>query len=299
MDRTIARGGIRPPPAKDRPDAATPPITRRRLLGTGAAASFLLTGPHGAPAAAQATPAGAPSAARPAAVVFDSYGTMFDVASVAEALAGLVPDPTSFAELWRAQQLEYTVARAALGPHAYVDWSRVTADALDFATESVGVRLSVGDKAQAMDGWMRVRPYPDASDAVDRLSRAGIPLGILSNGTPAMLESAVRNAGWDGRLAAVLSVDLAHTYKPNPHVYLLIPDAFGTPAGGVLFVSAHGFDVSGAKAAGLPVGWINRRAEPAPRLGYGQDFVFADLSAFADALLSGGLTAGPSPGSPR
>jgi len=223
---------------------------------------------------------------------------MFDVASVTDALTGLVPDPTAFAALWRDQQLEYTVARAALGPHAYVDWSRVTSDALDFTAESVGVQLSAEGKAQAMDGWMRVRPYPDASDAVDRLSRTGLPLGILSNGTPAMLESAVRTAGWEGRLAAVLSVDLAHTYKPNPHVYLLIPDAFGTPASGVLFVSAHGFDVSGAKAAGLPVAWINRQAEPAPRLGYGQDFVFADLSAFADALLNGTLTAGASPVAP-
>jgi 2-haloacid dehalogenase len=99
----------------------------------------------------------------PSAVVFDAYGTLFDVASVAQACAELTPEPDALVTLWRAKQLEYSWVRALMGPAGYVDFWTITADALDFALERLNLNVSAADRNRALGGWLQVRAYPDVA----------------------------------------------------------------------------------------------------------------------------------------
>jgi 2-haloacid dehalogenase len=215
----------------------------------------------------------------PAALIFDAYGTLFDVASLAEGCAGVAPDPARLVSLWRAKQLEYSFLRALMGPAAYVDFWQVTADALDFAAQQLELTLSGGERARALEGWLRVRPYPEVAAALEHLASAGRACIILSNGSPSMLHAAVSGAGLAECFQAVLSVDAVRTYKPDPRVYQLAMDALGLPAAELLFVSSNGWDAAGARAFGYRVAWINRSGAPTERLGFPPDLTIADLSA--------------------
>src|SRR5713101_364465 len=109
----------------------------------------------------------------PAAFIFDAYGTLFDVASVGEACAGLPCDAARLVALWRKKQLEYCFLRALMGPAAYVDFWQVTTDALDFAAEQLELALSGNERRRAMEGWLRVRPYPEVAGVLERLASDG------------------------------------------------------------------------------------------------------------------------------
>jgi 2-haloacid dehalogenase len=214
-----------------------------------------------------------------AALIFDAYGTLFDVASLADACAGLGPDPARLVTLWRAKQLEYSFLRALMGPAAYVDFWRVTADALDFAVHQLELTPSGDDRRRALEGWLRVRPYPEVAATLERLSSAGRACIILSNGSPSMLHAAVSGAGLAQSFQAVLSVDAVRTYKPDPRVYQLAVDTLGCPAAELLFVSSNGWDAAGARAFGYRVAWVNRTGAPTERLGFPPDLTIPDLSA--------------------
>jgi 2-haloacid dehalogenase len=215
----------------------------------------------------------------PRAVIFDAYGTLFDVASIAEACVGITSDPARLVALWRAKQLEYSFLRALIGPAGYVDFWQVTADAFDFAAQVLDLSLSEGDRRRALEGWLHVRPYAEVSAALERLARDGRACLILSNGSPFMLDAAVSAAGLADRFTAVLSVDAVHTYKPHPRVYQLAVDALGVPAEEQLFVSSNGWDAAGARAFGYRVVWVNRAGAPTERLGFPPDATVSDLSA--------------------
>ncbi len=198
------------------------------------------------------------------AVAFDAYGTLFDVASAAAAVRDALGDRWApLAELWRAKQLQYTWLRSLMGRHA--DFARVTADALDYALEALGIDAApVRGRLLAL--YDRLEAYPDAAGALARLRAAGLRLAVLSNGSPAMLASAVAHAGLGALLDAVLSVEDVGIYKPHPSVYALAVDRLRAPADRIAFVSANGWDAFGAKAFGLRVAWCNRAAQPRERL---------------------------------
>ena len=107
----------------------------------------------------------------PAALVFDAYGTLFDVASVATACDQFAPEPDALVSLWRAKQLEYSFLRSLIGPAAYVDFWTITGDALDFAAEKLGIHLSASDRARALDGWLEVKPYSEVESTLALLAR--------------------------------------------------------------------------------------------------------------------------------
>jgi 2-haloacid dehalogenase len=198
------------------------------------------------------------------AVVFDAYGTLFDVASAAGAeRAALGERWQPLAELWRSKQLQYTWLRSLMGRHA--DFAAVTADALDFALE----RLAIADPAlrrRLLELYERLDAYPEARDALTRLRAAGLRLAVLSNGQPRMLAVATRSAGLGDLLDAVLSVEAVGVYKPHRSVYQLALDRLGLAPDAILFVSANGWDAHGASAFGLKVAWCNRSGEPRERL---------------------------------
>ncbi len=198
------------------------------------------------------------------AVVFDAYGTLFDVASAAErAKAQLGPRWQPLADLWRAKQLQYTWLRSLMGRHA--DFWRVTGDALDFALESHGID-DPALRAHLMSLYERLGAYPEARPSLERLHARGLKLAILSNGAPRMLAEAAESAGLAPLLGAVLSVEQVGIYKPSPAVYKLALDRFRLWPAEILFVSANGWDACGAKASGLRVAWCNRAGQPAERI---------------------------------
>jgi 2-haloacid dehalogenase len=213
----------------------------------------------------------------PSAVVFDAYGTLFDVASVAKACGELAPDPAALVALWRAKQLEYSWVRALMGTAAYIDFWTITTDALDYAVERLNLNPSVADRDRALHAWLEVSAYPDVAPTLDALHATGRRCAILSNGSPDMLEQAVRNAGLAEQVDAVLSVDTVRVYKPHPRVYQMATEALSVAASELVFVSSNAWDAAGAAAFGLPVAWVNRSMAPQERLGFTPDLKVSDL----------------------
>ncbi len=210
------------------------------------------------------------------AAVFDAYGTLFDVASASErAQAALGDRWKPLAELWRAKQLQYTWLRSLMGRHA--DFWKVTGDALDYAMEALGIEDD-GLRARLMTLYNRLGAYPEARPTLEALRAAGLRLAVLSNGSPRMLAAAGEAAGLTPLLDTVLSVEAVGIYKPHPSVYRLALEALRLWPNEILFVSANGWDASGAKAAGLRVAWCNRAAQPAERLGEPPDAVVTSLA---------------------
>ena len=208
------------------------------------------------------------------AIVFDAYGTLFDVHSVIAACERLWPGKgEQLSRAWRAKQLEYTWLRSLMG--RYADFSRITEDALVHAGAGLGLALSAAQVARLMDAYLHLAPYPDARNSLPEL--AGRKLAILSNGSPGMLAALVRNAGMDATFAAIISVDSLKTYKPAPAVYQLAVDALGVARENIGFVSSNCWDACGAKAFGFRVFWINRTGAPLDALDAVPDHVIHSL----------------------
>lgn len=199
-------------------------------------------------------------APRPRLCLFDAYGTLFDLTSVVRREAErLGPRAGELLALWRRKQLEYSWLRSLMGKHAPFDV--VTAEALRFALASLGI-ADAALEAALLGSYARVAAYPDAAATVAALGRAGIDCGILSNGTPAMLRSALEASGLASAFAPVLSVEAVGVYKPDPRVYAMAASATGVPREETVFVSANGWDVAGASSFGLRVVWLNRDGAP-------------------------------------
>jgi 2-haloacid dehalogenase len=210
------------------------------------------------------------------AVVFDAYGTLFDVASASErAKEALGPRWQPLAELWRAKQLQYTWLRSLMGRHA--DFWQVTGDALDFAMESLGL-ADAALRGRLMALYERLGAYPEARAALEALRGSGLRLAILSNGAPRMLAAAAESAGLAPLLDAILSVEQVGIYKPSPAVYRLALDHLRLWPAEILFVSANGWDACGARASGLRVAWVNRAGQPAERIPEPPDVVVRSLA---------------------
>jgi len=206
----------------------------------------------------------APVLAGVRAVVFDAYGTLLDVASAAARARDAIGDRwEALAETWRAKQLQYTWLRSLMGKHA--DFWQVTGDALDFALAAHGLG-GAELRARLMASYERLGAYADARPALEALRARGLRLAILSNGSPRMLAAAAETAGLAPLLEHVLSVEEVRVYKPSPAVYRLAPDRLGLWPAEIAFVSANGWDASGAKAAGFSVAWCNRAGLPVDRL---------------------------------
>jgi len=204
----------------------------------------------------------------PKAFVFDAYGTLLDVHSVIEAGRAVTADPQALSTLWRQKQLEYTWLRSLMG--RYEDFWAVTEAALRFALRRLGIAAADAQVQALMDAYLSLACFPEVKAALASLK--GARLGILSNGSPRMLEAAVRSSGLTASLEHVLSVDAVKTYKPSPKVYDLGPRAFELAADEMLFVSSNAWDVAGAKAFGFLTCWCNRANAPMEELGLTADY---------------------------
>jgi 2-haloacid dehalogenase len=215
------------------------------------------------------------------ALVFDAYGTLFDVHSVVVRAAGGIPgDLNALSILWRQKQLEYTWLRSLM--ERYEDFWNVTEAALRAAVTQLKIEASERQLDGLMQAFLSPSAFPDVKPALDALQ--GIPLAILSNGSPRMLESMVRTSGLASCFAEVISVDRVKTYKPSPRVYALAPELLNVPREDILFVSSNSWDVAGAKAFGFRVCWCNRSGGNMDRLGFAADLTVTNLREIADHL---------------
>jgi 2-haloacid dehalogenase len=189
------------------------------------------------------------------AVVFDAYGTLFDIQSVAAVTEQAFPGYGEIiTQVWRIKQLEYTWLRSLM--RRYEDFSVVTRDSLAYTLRVLGLNGDAAMFERIMEKYLQLDLYPDALAALAALR--GRKLAILSNGSPGMLNALVRNSGIDSLLDATISVDSKKTFKPSPDAYSLIEATLGVAPTDVLFVSSNPWDACGAKAFGLNVAWIER-----------------------------------------
>jgi|SRR5579883_296812 2-haloacid dehalogenase len=198
------------------------------------------------------------------ACVFDAYGTLFDFSAVAEECrAALGERAGAFIAAWRGKQLQTSWLLAAQGRHR--DFWTVTGDALDHALAAFEID-SAELRERLMARYLTLPAFPDAPAALRELKQRGQRLAILSNGTPAMLESLVKAAGLGELFEAVLSVEEVGAFKPHPKVYQLALDRLRLPAEAISFQSSNAWDAYAASAFGMKVVWCNRSGQRPERL---------------------------------
>ncbi|GIZ51500.1 haloacid dehalogenase type II [Noviherbaspirillum aridicola] len=215
------------------------------------------------------------------AIVFDAYGTLFDVYSISALAEKRFPGRgASLAELWRDKQIEYTRLRTMCS--TYKPFWEVTQDALVFACRRLGLDLTLDAQNALMGQYARLQAFPENLGVLRKLKDMGLKLAILSNGNPQMLESAVSAAGMEGIFHHILSVDAVKKYKTAPEAYQMAPDVFGLSPKNMLFVSSNGWDVCGAAWFGYTTFWVNRAAAPLEELGVKPDAEGRDMKAMLD-----------------
>lgn len=215
------------------------------------------------------------------ALLFDVYGTLLDVHGLSGALEAVAPGQgAALSALWRQKQIDYTRLRTMSGRYAPFD--QITADGLDAAAERLGVHLTGPQRRELLAAYETLAPHPDTRPALEALAATGLRLGVLSNGTPAMLRTAISAAGLAPLLPTVLSVDAARAYKTAHAAYQLGPEALALPVGDIGFVSSNAWDAVGATWFGYRVFWVNRTREPMERLGAGPEATGRSLTDVAD-----------------
>ncbi|MDE1933570.1 haloacid dehalogenase type II [Bradyrhizobium sp.] len=198
------------------------------------------------------------------ACVFDAYGTVFDFASAAARCADIPEDRRgALTALWRDKQLQYTWLRSL--QDRYADFWQVTGDALDFTLESLGI-ATPALRARLMDLYLTLSAFPEVPETLRHLKNEGFVTAILSNGSPAMLDAAVRGAGLQDLLDAVLSADAVQVFKTDPRVYEYGLQRLGLRAEQVSFQSSNAWDAFAASAFGMRVVWCNRYGQRRERL---------------------------------
>ncbi|WP_181704300.1 haloacid dehalogenase type II [Chthonobacter albigriseus] len=188
--------------------------------------------------------------------VFDAYGTLFDVhAAVRRHAAAMGPEAQRLSELWRAKQLEYSWVRSMSG--TYRDFWRLTEDALDTALAAFpSADRSLRDSL--LDAYRTLDCYPEVPQLLKDLKAQNAKIAILSNGSPKMLDQAVRAAGLQDLIDDVLSVDQIRIYKPDPQVYEIATTHYRVFPSAISFQSSNRWDVAGATKFGFRTVWINR-----------------------------------------
>ena len=210
-----------------------------------------------------------PAAQIPRAVLFDAYGTLFDVYSIGLLAEQLFPGHgQALGVLWRDKQIEYSrlVTTSNDGAHYQPFWD-LTRAALRYACQRLGLGLTPEAEEQLMNQYRHLSAFPENREVLQALKDKGIVTGILSNGDPAMLAAAVKSAGLDGLLDHLISVDSIRKYKTHPAAYALGEQATGLKADQIGFVSCNSWDALAATWYGYRTLWVNRYKLPFETLG--------------------------------
>ena len=211
------------------------------------------------------------------AVVFDAYGTLYDIQSVASVTEDAFPGYGEInTQIWRIKQLEYTWLRSLM--RRYQDFSFVTRESLTYTLRCLGLEYDAATFESIMEKYLHLDLYPDALSSLAAMKDR--KLAILSNGSPDMLNALVRNSGLDRVLDATISVDTNRIFKPSPDAYTLIESTLKVPPANVLFISSNPWDACGAKSFGLNVAWIERVTPQAMALACVESDVLPPLTMF-------------------
>jgi 2-haloacid dehalogenase len=211
------------------------------------------------------------------AVVFDAYGTLYDIQSVAAVTEQTFPGYGDIiTQIWRIKQLEYSWLRSLM--HRYEDFSVITRESLVYTLRALGLAYDAAAFERIMDKYRHLDLYPDALTTLAALKDK--KLAILSNGSSDMLNALVKNSGLDAVLDATISIDQQRIFKPAPEAYTLIEARLGARPAEVLFVSSNPWDACGAKAFELHVAWIERVTPEAMALACVKSDVVAPLTLF-------------------
>ncbi|WP_276118842.1 haloacid dehalogenase type II [Pararhizobium qamdonense] len=212
-----------------------------------------------------------------AAYVFDAYGTLFDVhAAVRRHSAAIGPDGQAFSDLWRAKQLEYSWIRTLMG--TYTDFWALTEQSLDYAF----ARFPSADKtlkAALLDAYWHLDCYPEVPSVLKHLKDQGARIAILSNGTPQMLQSAVKKAGLDLIIDDIFSVEAVKAFKTVPSVYDMVTTTYRLYPDAVSFQSSNRWDIAGATKFGFRTVWINRTNMPDEYADFGPALILPSLES--------------------
>lgn len=224
-------------------------------------------------------------------VVFDAYGTLFDVYSIGTLADTFYPGQgAAIATSWRDKQIEYTRLIAmsdpcgAGGSRYYESFWDITRAALRYALERLALPQSEANEEALMGQYAKLKAFPENLRVLRELKERGIASAILSNGSPAMLDSAVQSAGMDDLLDRVISVESVRTFKTTPASYALVGSAFDVQPHEVLFVSSNAWDALGATWFGFTTLWVNRQKLPFEAIGPRPHFVGDDLTKVLELL---------------
>ena len=219
------------------------------------------------------------------AIVFDAYGTLFNLASIDGQLqARFGEKAATVAAAWRRKQLEYTWLRSLMG--RYVDFYTLTGEALDFACQQADVLCEEEVRAGLLSAYYKLSAYPEVAPALSELS-GSYRLAILSNANPSLLERAMSHNNLEDLIPDIFSADSVEVYKPSPSVYQLAVEGLKVRPSEILFVSSNTWDVAGAASFGLTVAWLQRRAGIPEQLGFWPDLTVTNLRELKGAIRPG------------
>jgi 2-haloacid dehalogenase len=216
------------------------------------------------------------------AIVFDAYGTLFDVYAISTEAERIFPgNGDALAAMWRDKQIEYTRLRSMCA--MYKPFWEVTQDALVFCCKKLNLELDVHAQQSLMGHYAKLPLFPENRHVLEQLQQQGYKLAILSNANAQMLDGIVKSADLQSLLPHLLSADSVQKFKTAPEVYQLGTDLFSLPAKDILFVSGNCWDVCGATWFGYTSFWVNRAGSPLEELGvapHGQGRSLTDLLSF-------------------
>jgi 2-haloacid dehalogenase len=217
------------------------------------------------------------------ALVFDLYGTLCDVHSVAAACdAHFAGRGREISAVWRQKQLEYTWMRSLMD--CYQDFEKATEDALVFACRQLELELPAQTHADLCDAYLKLSAFPEVPAALKELKAMGLKLAILSNGSARSIDAVVKHAGIAPSLDALISVDEVGVFKPHRRVYELAERRLQVPRSAILFVSSNSWDATGASYYGYATCWVNRANGCFEELGRRPDLQVPHLGAIAPSL---------------
>lgn len=216
------------------------------------------------------------------ACVFDAYGTLFDVHSAVGGLSDAVgPRHAELSMLWRTKQLEYTWLRSLMRTHC--DFWQVTSEALHYAMDATQIHDTALHE-KLMQAYLTLDAFPEVPGVLGLLKKSGIPVAILTNGSPMMIEAAVDSAGLNDLVTHQLSVESVGIFKPDPRVYQLASDELDVAPEKISFQSSNAWDAAGAAHFGFQVAWVNRYSQPAERLPGTPGAVISDLDGLPGVI---------------
>ncbi len=215
------------------------------------------------------------------AIVFDAYGTLFDVNSAAEKCKGKIGDKwEAFSYFWRATQLEYTWLRSLMKRHK--DFWQITEESLDKSMKVFNIDKNM--KNELLNLYKILSPYPEVKEILENLKNKNFKLAILSNGTPALLKGLVKSNNLNNLFDDLFSIEEVKIYKPDSKVYDLPVKKYKVKPEEIVFLSANTWDVSGGGNYGYNSIWVNRSNHTFDKLDYSPIKELKDLKGLLEII---------------